>query len=48
MAQKNETLWDICKRFGADMEEVRALNPDLSDVPQQGQKIYIFRKLQVC
>lgn len=48
MAQRDETLWDICKKFGADEEEVKTLNPEIGELPQPGQKIYIFRKLQVC
>ncbi len=48
MVQRDETLWDICKRFGVDMEEVKSLNLEIGETLQQGQKIYIFRKLKVC
>lgn len=45
--QKGESLWDICKKYGVDIDEVRKLNNDLSDNPEQNRKIYIFRKLAV-
>lgn len=45
--QKGENLWDICKKHGVDVEEIKKLNPDLTDNPEQNKKIYIFRKLAV-
>ncbi len=45
--QKGENLWDICKRYGVDVEEIKKLNADLTDNPEENKKIYIFRKLEV-
>ncbi len=43
----SESLWDICKKFGVDESDVRSLNPELGDVPERGDKIFIFRRLAV-
>ncbi len=45
--QQGETLWDICKKYGVDVDEVKKINNDLSDMPQANKKIYIFRALAV-
>ena len=45
-APQTEELWDICKRFGVDEEEVRSLNPDIGENVLAGQKIYVFIKLR--
>ncbi len=45
--QKGENLWDICKKYGVDIDEIKKLNNDLSDNPEANRKIYIFRKLAV-
>ncbi len=45
--QRGETLWDICKSFCADEEEIRKLNPEMNEILTPGEKIYIFRKLVV-
>ncbi len=45
--QKNDSLWDICKHFCVDEDEVMSMNPELNNGIYYGQKIYIFRKLAV-
>ena len=45
--QQGESLWDICKKYGVDIDEVKKINNDLSDTPQANKKIYIFRALAV-
>ncbi len=44
---RNESLWDICKKFGVDENDVRSLNPDMGDSPACGEQIFIFRRLAV-
>ncbi len=45
--QKGEQLWDICKKFGVDIDEIKKLNNDLNDNPEENRKIFVFRKLAV-
>ncbi len=45
--QKGDTLWNICKKYGVDVDDVLKLNYDLTDDPEVGRKIFIFRKLIV-
>ena len=45
--QNNDCLWDICKNYGVDEEDVLKLNPDISQKLNTGDKIYLFRKLEV-
>lgn len=44
--QKSDRIWDICKRFCVDENEVRSLNPELKQEPTEGEKIYIFIPLK--
>ena len=44
--QKSDSMWDICKRFCVDENEVRSLNPELKQEPTEGEKIYIFIPLK--
>ncbi|MBR2861346.1 MAG: DUF3794 domain-containing protein [Clostridia bacterium] len=44
---KNEQVWDICKKFGVDEDELRKINPDITDEIQAGTRLYVFRKLRV-
>ncbi|HLS07562.1 SafA/ExsA family spore coat assembly protein [Lentibacillus sp.] len=43
IVQKGDTLWEIAKQYGADFEEVKQLNPQLSspDMIMPGMKIKI-------
>ncbi len=45
--QRNDNLWDICKKYGVDETDVLKLNPDISEKLSVGDKIYLFRKLEV-
>lgn len=44
--QPGETLWDIAKRYRVPVQEVRALNPDLSGEPKTGQGVVVWRRAQ--
>ncbi len=45
--QYGDTLWEICKKYGVDEEEVIQLNGDLTQGLESGKKLYLFRKLAV-
>lgn len=45
--RKNETIWDICKKFGVDEKSIRAVNEDMKSEPDAGDKIYIFKPIAV-
>lgn len=45
--QKGDSLWEICKKYGVDEEDIKKLNRDIDDTPEAGRKIYIFRKIAV-
>lgn len=44
---KNESMWDICKKFGVDEKGIRAVNEDMKNEPEAGDKIYIFKPIAV-
>lgn len=45
--QKDDELWDICKKYGVSEDDVLKLNPEISKNLNAGDKIYLFRKLEV-
>ncbi len=45
--QYGDTLWEICKKYGVDEDEVLQLNGDINEKLEAGKKLYLFRKLAV-
>jgi len=46
-AQRDDTVWSICKSFGVDEAELRSINPNLSAEPVEGDRLFVFRRLTV-
>ena len=44
--QPSDTLWDVCKKYGVDEDEILKLNPSAADKLEIGSKLYVFRKLK--
>lgn len=45
--RENESMWDICKKFGTDEKDIRSVNENMKNEPEAGDKIYIFRPIAV-
>ena len=45
LVQPGETLWTIAKRYGVSPDTLLKLNPGLTETPEAGKKIFVFRKL---
>lgn len=45
--QDGDTLFTVGEQLGVSIEELRTLNPDLSDNPREGERITVFRRLRV-
>lgn len=45
LVQPGETLWTIAKRYGVAPETLLNMNPGLTETPEIGRKICVFRKL---
>lgn len=43
--KKDDTLWEIAKKYGVDIDEILKLNNGLTENLEEDKKIFIFRKL---
>lgn len=42
--QPGETLWDVARRYRVPLDALRELNPGVSDEPQEGDGILVWRR----
>ena len=42
--QPGENVWEIAKRYRVPESELRALNPGLEEMPEQGKGIVVWRR----
>ena len=45
MAKKGETLWQLGKSMGVDVDEITAINPELSNPLEKDTKIVLYHKI---
>ncbi len=45
--KKGETLWDIAKKLSMSPEDIAAQNGGISDAPDEGEKVVVYREVAV-